>query len=883
MLKTEEIKEFLKTTPAQHLAVLYSPEMEVQVNVAKDHGTKVSGEYLGRRWTAWSDGKETWKSFRIPWNADSDPQYEDRELRFDLAAHVEAIGMTGWNWARKESLFCGYDFDSIVNHKEGLSQDDLSDLVSKVSQIPWITLLKSTSGKGYHIYLHFEQPIPTDTHTEHAAVARSLLGVLTMETGFNFQSNVDVCGGVLWCYHRKQEGTDGLTLVKSGSPFPNSLVPANWPDHINVTTKKVKRVKTDKMGSGFNELVASQSFITLDSEHYRLLKWFTTNAERDHWWDTDHNMLVCHTLDLAKAHSALALKGIFFTNTTGSSSQNCFAFPNFDGSWTVRRHGVGTKEHISWVTDASGWTRCVFNAPAEIESAARANKGVRNAKGEYIFNDHLQGTLAIQSMGIKFELPDELKNHGIRIMTIKAKSEILLVSVERRPSDVSVPEGWLSPKADKYEIVLDLPKVKRELTAPDALIRHTISQGVESGWYIYTKGKWILQNKGNVTTVLVGQELHDRNEIEVMMGKSILSPWELVNIPFADEYPGDRQWNKEAASFRCKPLEGDCDTWLEIINHCGKNLNDSVEADEWCKANGIKKGGEYLLSWLASLVQKPLQPLPYLFFVGEQNTGKSTLHEALGQFILGRGYSRADQALVNPSGFNNEIANAVLCVVEETDLRQNKEAANRIKDWVTGKTISIRALYKNAYDSVNTTHWIQCANDSNYCPVINGDTRIVVIRVDKPTKEIGKDTLFSLLEKEASCFLNLLFSIELPDSLGRLAIPCLTTYEKQELEINSKNELEKFIDERCYIVAGSSTDYSEFFAAFLSWLPPDQRGYWSEHQVSRKFPRKGILCKGKFGRDNKTIYGNLSMKEVEPRDFIYKINTANGRVVEWKQ
>ena len=211
MTKTEAIRQFLLSTGNHHLTSLYNPNMEVQVNVAKDDGERISEVYMGRRWTGWKKGDEVWKSFRIPWNADSEPQFEDRELKFSLAAHAEGIGMTGWDWVNRQSLWVGFDFDSIANHKSGLSSEELDELRSAVSTIPWITLVKSTSGKGLHLYIHFDSPVPTSNHTEHAGLARSLCSVsLLLKLGSIFHSSVDVCGGILWCFHRKQEGNRRL-------------------------------------------------------------------------------------------------------------------------------------------------------------------------------------------------------------------------------------------------------------------------------------------------------------------------------------------------------------------------------------------------------------------------------------------------------------------------------------------------------------------------------------------------------------------------------------------------------------------------------------------------------------------------------------------------
>lgn len=850
--------------------------MEVQVNVAPDGGTRINDIYMGRHWVGWrgEDGS-LWKSFRVPLNADTLPQYADKQITFDLAEHVDGIGMTGWDWEHQQSLWVGFDFDSIANHKAGLDPEQLTKLLNIVLELPYATVVKSTSGKGYHVYIHLDKPVTTTTHTEHAALARSILSYIVMETGHDFKADVDACGGVLWVYHRKQEGTDGLSLLKEGIPFDTSKIPPNWRDHIVVTSKRQKKVT---LRQDVSELSTALNTTRLDEDHNKLLKWFTDNAKREYWWDSDYNMLVCHTLDLVTAHKELSLKGIFFTDSSGSSEQNCFCFPLLSGSWTIRRHGKNVREHPSWTTDNSGWTRCVYNQSAELEPASRTNKGIKNSKGEYVFSSHFDCMVALQYMSVDIGVSLEWAISQARLAKLKLKGDTLIISIKQLYDTEAQPDGFLINK-DFWERVIVIPKNKRELTIPDNLIRHSISNDAEAGWYIQTQNTWISQSRANVYTVLKAQEEYESADIESLAGKCILSPWKMVNKPFADEYPGNREWNKDAAAFRIVPVAGDCTTWLKIINHCGFNLNTSVLSNPWCVENGINTGGEYLLCWLASLVQAPEQPLPYLCFFGEQNTGKSTLHEAVGAFLFKKGYTRADYALTNPSGFNAEIANAVLCVVEETDLRVNKEAANRIKDWVTGKTISIRALYKNAYDLNNTTHWMQCTNDLNYCIVLPGDTRIVVVKVDRPIEEVPKQKLFDSLELEASAFLSLLLNIELPKSPSRLAIPVLQTYEKSEIENSNKNPLEVFIDECCFQRKGVLTKFDAFYEAFLDWLPANERGMWSKNKISKFFPKTGMLCKGKQGSDNITMLGNLSLDpEVQDTDIIYKTNGNSGRL-----
>jgi hypothetical protein len=95
--KTQAIAAFLNHKSHPDLAKFYNHDMEVQVNVSQDGGTRTDGEYKGRSWLGWTDGLTTWKPFRIPYGAKSDPTYEDCEIAFDLALHAEGIGMNGWD------------------------------------------------------------------------------------------------------------------------------------------------------------------------------------------------------------------------------------------------------------------------------------------------------------------------------------------------------------------------------------------------------------------------------------------------------------------------------------------------------------------------------------------------------------------------------------------------------------------------------------------------------------------------------------------------------------------------------------------------------------------------------------------------------------------
>lgn len=877
MLKTQAVQNFIKVYTLPHLQ-LYNPEMEVQVNVAQDNGIK---SRMNKNSYFYTDNIEVWKHFRIPYNANIDAEYVDTELKFNLEKHVEAIGLTGWNWKKKQSHWFGYDIDSIINHKEGLSEKDIEHIILRITDIPYVTAIKSTSGKGIHLYIHLDEPIPTSTHTEHAAIARSLLGTLSVDACFNLNNSIDVCGMVLWIWHRKIEGNpNAFKLIKEATiNFPKEKVPSSWRTHIDVICGKKRRIRaplgkntddetlTSEEDQLFQIMAAATRSSPLDEKHKILLDWFKENSKRDWWWDSDHAMLVCHTLDLKQAHTVLGFKGVFYTNSSGSTEQNCYAFPSEDGSWVIRRHSRGVNEHPSWTVDPSGWTRCNYNVESDLGTCVRANGGLENASGDYVFFNLELGLKALEDLGVT-EISDILKRNPVyesilskRSFTIRPKKENKIILMFDKLKDVDENlniQGFVSNKrGDRWERVLTVPTIKRTFSSPDHLIRHLVTGGEEAGWYIFTKKGWIGQQRCNVVTVLQSQtHSASRLDVEMMMSKAVLDPWELVNLPFIEEYPGNRQWNMDAACFSCEPKEGTFDTWNTILEHLGKNIDNDVKENAWCNTHEILTGRDYLLYWIASMLQRPAEPLPYLFFVGPQNCGKSTLHEALG-LIIAKGYVRADNALNSTAGFNSEVANAVLCVVEETDLSKNPEALNRIKDWVTGKRISIRALYRNAYDIINTSHWIQCANNVKNCPILPGDTRIVPINVDIPNKEIPKGELLKQLEKEKKAFLYGCLNLYLPDPAGRLGIPCIRTSHKTVMEDKSESQLIKFMKEKIKIHLGKVIPFNAFYAEFHNWLDDDEKFFWTKSKVSKFYPTDTPYCKGRYGGAGEIFLGNI--------------------------
>ncbi len=836
--------------------------MECQVNASADGGNLVTGEYHGVNWRGWTDNLTTWKSFRIPWKAKSKPEFTDSKMTWDLLEHTEAIGMTGWDWKNLCSRWVAFDFDSMINHEQGLTQQELQDIEDTMSALEFTTIRKSTSGKGLHVYIFLDN-VPTKNHNEHAALARAILGYLSATTGYNFETKIDACGGNMWVWHRKMQGTDGLTLIKQGTVFKD--IPKNWRDHVKVVNgTRRKNLPQDIEGSPhkseYEEIVSQHAHAPLDEGHRKLIN-YLREIKALWWWDPDHHMLVTHTGYLQRAFRDMKIKGFFKTDSASKNleEQNCFAFPQRKGAWTVRRYTPGVNEHISWSQDGSGWTRCYFNKDVDFKTACRSFGGVEDRKSGYRFRDASSAQDAAMLMNVDLKLEGAAAHRAVILR--QHKDGRLIAEAERtdetNPDDYS---DWY-PEAKKFMKVYNAKVANYDeidSRSYDDLIRHIISTGGQNlGWLIKSENIWREEPLVHVK-IAFGSMGFNPKEITNILGSSIFQAWRLVNKPFQPEYPGDREWNRHAAQLKYKPTKNlenlRHPTWDRLLSHCGEDLDDILKHNAWAKNNGIITGGDYLRCWIASVFQEPTQPLPYLFLFGPQNSGKSILHEAL-RLLLTKGYKHANATM--DSDFNAELDGAIICVIEEMNLGKNHNAYNKIKNWVTSRELLIHEKRFTPYQIVNTTHWIHCANDHKFCPVFPGDSRITMLNVPmlSPVDMIPKRKMEDLLEKEASDFLATVMNLEIPESNDRLNVPVIETESKGAAQRVNQTLLEQFIDENCTIVNGEKIKMSEFAVKFHSWLDPDDVSYWTKNRVGKELPL--TIPKGRQRKDNQVYIGNI--------------------------
>jgi len=873
--------------PGQDLLDKYlehGTNMETQVNVAAGNGEPVHGKRA-----TWTDGVNEWWNLRIPRNAMDEPVFKDYRLSWPLELHADGIGSTGWDWKERCSRWLGFDFDAITGHAKGvgIDDDDLRRVQEKASQLPYVEVRKSTGGKGIHLYV-FVDKIPTSNHTEHAALARCILGLMSTETGFDFASQIDCCGGVMWLWHRKiTPENQGLSLIKpSEKVLTIGDLPANWMDNIEVVRGKRSKIKVsgvkDEDMDPFDKLASARRVIELEDTHKAIIDELTRSGFST-VWVPDHHLVQTHTCALEKLmndgdlRKELGLKGFYSTTSQGSdrASPNCFMFPLARGAFKVYRFSPGVSEANTWQQDGEGWTTCFYNHDPDLKTAARALGGAELADNKgFQFDTAGEAIEVAKALGENIELEEKFKYREAVVRP--NKDGRLLIRVTKEKDEARPKGGWAKVRGGFWEKVFELKTDPNEdkLGADefdDRLRKLVTPRGDSAGWFVKSfNNNWQRCPQGECKNWLQHQGL-GKQESEQILGGCVNKPWELAVLPFQEEEPGGRRWNFNAPQFKFKPASIPDDQvahhphWDKVLEHCFGDLDDELKKLEWAKEANIRNGYQYGLLWAACCFRDPFEPLPFLFFFGNQDCGKSIFHEALTMLITA-GAVNAKRALTSKNDFNGELEGGVLAIIEEEDISSSPHAYNRMKEWITARDLWIRKMRTDAYPVPNTLHFVMMANGQEKCPVFPGDTRIVVIEVRDLLDEekIPKKEMLIKLEEEAPHFMHTLLNVELPRARSRLNLEVVDTYKRRQSQDMARSALETFINVQCHFAPGEKVLFSEFYDRFMESLDPEDRFEWSKKKVSISLPSD--TPSGASGGKGQRYIGNLSFAPAKDPD-----------------
>jgi hypothetical protein len=830
----------------------------------------------------WTDGIQTWKQVRWPYNSGTKPEFKDFEPKFALVDHVESIGTTWWAWETQESVGCVFDFDSIIGHAAGLSKKELQRIVEKLSSLDYVTIIKSTSGNGYHVLVFFEEGMrpKTKNHREHALVAEVVLNKMSEDAGFEFADKVDCYGMIGWIWSiRATEANQGFAMVKQAARDLDRTEIADW---TKIPAKRMKMrpkvVAYDEEGAevaGNNILGFTDEQIVLNKEHMRIIRaleesGFSFNPV------PEHDLFHTHTAALRNVHRKLGLKGPFQTLASGKGNEkpNCFIRPVNGGGFSVFRFGKGTPEHLLWdQTTPTTW--CSFNQamPAHKVLMRMGAEWVAEQK-QYEFETKEELVAATDALGNR--VPLKLLDNKHYALAINGRGCVVKCFCETtdQPGEC---DGWQRVKGHHKKVLSRLEEVDVDsiLNHVDSVVRYVVRDGEELGWAHKTEAGWI---KCKETTAKRTARFHvGGQEAEMYLGAATTNPWTLVNQPFEREHLPGRQWNLESAQLivPCATEPGPHPHWDIILNHIGQSWDDPLAQDNEMQKYGITKGSHYIMAWLACMIRHPEDPLPYIFLVGPQNSGKSVIHEVLRECIA-NGVVHGGNALSSGSGFNGEFEGKTLAAIDETDLSQFPGFAARLKSWTNATYIQIHKKGCQPYDVRNFMHFIQTANSVTALVIEHGDTRIVIGEVPRfEGTEIPKPVLIRKCLEELPAFLYTLGTMQLPPMAGRTRLPVITTAIKSEILESTEPDSLTFLKGMYHDIPGQYEKISDVYAEYKKWCAANNAKPTTPNDFKLQVGLKYPVHKGPSGRAY--TVGNISLNENAEPQQPFTLEGKGGR------
>lgn len=155
---------------------------------------------------------------------------------------------------------------------------------------------------------------------------------------------------------------------------------------------------------------------------------------------------------------------------------------------------------------------------------------------------------------------------------------------------------------------------------------------------------------------------------------------------------------------------------------------------------------EYILNWLALLVQKPgLLPQVALVLLSDQGTGKGLLMEYLGK-IFGRHYKHIMEKSHLVGNFSGHLQDAVLVFADELSWDGNKADAGILKGLITEPTRMMEKKFADAVPVKNCMHLVIASNESWAIPAEASDRRYCVLEVS--SCKVGDLPYFDALASE---------------------------------------------------------------------------------------------------------------------------------------
>ena len=149
-----------------------------------------------------------------------------------------------------------------------------------------------------------------------------------------------------------------------------------------------------------------------------------------------------------------------------------------------------------------------------------------------------------------------------------------------------------------------------------------------------------------------------------------------------------------------------------------------------CIAGGNQKIFEFILAWVADLVQRPGGPRPgtAIALIGKQGTGKGIFANNIGKMLGPHYVTIADQTHLT-GRFNHHLASCLLCFVDEAIWANDKAAEGVLKARITEPTMLYEAKSRDPFPIANHARFIIASNNPHVVPAGCDERRFLVVTV----------------------------------------------------------------------------------------------------------------------------------------------------------